>query len=294
MKNHWTAVAICLALVAVGGCSKNDSGSADTGQSQQRLLTDDSPTAKLGSPSDYFPTATGTRWTYDITVPSFEDNPPLTHAVTKWPRGDKALGMETRGRVMPPGTNVSSGHYRLVLSVAGPAIKQGPLEYTEGYELKIEQDDLDIFDSRFDHNLQKGKLFWAISHSSRYEANLVIMHDPDSPGAPSGGEWGSYGQEPGYCMRLAFFGDKPGTAIGLSDENDDLLFVGPETYPDADTLHFRRIVGAAKPRQDDSDHRGDLLDRGFTEDLWFAKGRGLVKLEQKIDGKTTMTWVIVK
>jgi len=42
----------------------------------------------------------------------------------------------------------------------------------------------------------------------------------------------------------------------------------------------------------DEDETGYTLNKDFTEDTWFAKGIGLVRLEQKVEGKSSMTWIL--
>jgi ligand-binding sensor domain-containing protein len=36
------------------------------------------------------------------------------------------------------------------------------------------------------------------------------------------------------------------------------------------------------------------LDQAFTEHLWFAKNKGLVRLEQRREGKTAMVWKLTQ
>lgn len=52
-----------------------------------------------------------------------------------------------------------------------------------------------------------------------------------------------------------------------------------------DSLHFVRTV---EPR----DQITAYMHNGFIEDTWFAKGFGLVRLEQRINGKISMTWTL--
>jgi len=80
-------------------------------------------------------------------------------------------------------------------------------------------------------------------------------------------------------LRLLFFspaseGDERGPA------DDRLRFIGydnnvPE-YQGINSMHFMRIVGAI----------------GMTEDVWFAPGKGLIRLEQKVSGRPSMTWTL--
>ena len=94
----------------------------------------------------------------------------------------------------------------------------------------------------------------------------------------------------GFAQQLLFFEQKPGVSIGFGDKPvDTLTYVGVEQsapgYTSGPILHFRREVK-------DSDKKESVLDSGFTEDMWFAQGKGLVVLEQKVDGKTSMVWTL--
>ena len=266
-------------VILLPGCGKDESSS--NGE-------DGSAIAGLGLPSDYFPTAIGTRWTYEVTVTEENNDPVLIHRVTDWPLGDgKGAEYETRGRLFQHKA-ATDGHSRLIIAVTNTAAAQGPLQYPEGYALNIERDDFGVFDDACG-------LFWAITKSGGYQVTQVVTYDPErTPGAPSGGEWGSYGQEPGTSMTVLFFGSGPMTSMGLHGGNETTLFVGPETFNGAQSLHFRRIVDPDTKSTDiTDDHSASFLAYGFSEDMWFVKGVGLAKLVQTVNGKVTMTWDLV-
>ena len=101
-------------------------------------------------------------------------------------------------------------------------------------------------------------------------------------------------REPFYGL-TPFLGERPGTQIGIGkDPKDKLLFHGVEDQvgfgEHGPLLHFLRSVEA--PDKDDAE--SSELDRAFTEDYWFAKGKGLVRLEQKVEGKRSMVWTLVE
>ena len=260
MRGKVVVFALCLVLVlSLAGCTPKQA--AGTGGSPE-----------VG-PEEYFPTATGTRWEYDITLGEAE---PLSFRTVSWPLGeDRAAIYATRGLFR--GTfSGESKEFKLVLRVKGPAEKQGPLQYPLSVELEIEKDELGVFEDAT-------QIFWAITSSGRYMVTEVVTYPSDSPGAPSG-SWGMWGQEEGAALRVFFFGERPGIAIGVGkDSPDKLLFDGPE----GSQLHFVREVEA----DEDGEH---YLSSGFTEDMWFEEGRGLVRLEQKVGGKASMTWELVE
>jgi hypothetical protein len=106
-------------------------------------------------------------------------------------------------------------------------------------------------------------------------AHEMAGFPPDSPGPLGGNPWGGWGSENGYSMRLIFFGEKPGIAIGHGENpTDTLLFVGPVTlnYSGSSSLllHFVRVVNSSKEK---SEHETEHQDQSLKEDLWFEKLR---------------------
>ncbi len=264
------------ALVAiVFGCGRNESDN-------------DQPTSPRyspipGQPEEFFPSPVGWTWTYEITIGDAE---PLSYNRISWPLGDRRIAYATRGRFPPVVKREVDKTFHLVIRSKATATKQGPLEFPIGIELDIVVDELGVF-----RNTKQ--VFWAINTKERFMAHLVTAYDPRSaPGAPRGRAWGSWGQEDGYSMRLIFFGERPGIQIGMgNDPTDKLMFDGIDTnaegYAGQPLLRFTRSVEGSKDDQSDN-----ILDRAFTEEMWYAKGKGLVRLMQKVEGKTSMTWTL--
>lgn len=102
-----------------------------------------------------------------------------------------------------------------------------------------------------------------------------------------------YSIDPGFSERILLFSGKKGSIITRTNskgeplKDQDLQFLGQENYNGVPCLVFLRTV---YPGETTSSH----LDKGFTEQLWFGKGKGLVRLEQKIDGQKSMTWTLEK
>lgn len=274
---------LLLVFVCVGCQSdKPPADDAILSDSVTRIERDDNFARVLSSPSDYFPTDVGRTWTYSIKLKSMDyDDAPLNHSVTKWLRPDNRVKVvSVRGILYTHDEKVKN--LKLVLRVKDRAEKQGPLKYPEGYEIEVVRDDLRIFKDN-------QALFWAITHSGRYSAEQIMMCDPNSPGSMSDGPWGNYGQI-GYSHRILFFGDEPGTQIGLAREDDALLFNGPEIYDGIKCLHFTRRVEKSKKEDYNQFDPPTRFDASFDEDMWYAKNIGLVKLIQTVDGMITMTW----
>lgn len=247
----------------------------------------------IGLPSDYFPTKVGTRWVYNITGIS-TNNYPLRHQISSWPtigQGGKTKCVESRGIIYrwSGEDDNSDGKNKLILQIEGVAEKQGPMQRPEGYKIKIEKDDLGIYENNTG-------VFWAISKHGRYEVIEVVTLDPNSSSSlgGGGGAWGSMNDADGYSQRFILFGEKPMIAIGFASDKDSLLFVGVEKLDGVQCLHFRRMVEKSKERinQKGTKDPPSYFDSSFTEDVWYGKGIGLMKLIQKVEGKVTMTWTL--
>lgn len=260
MRRMWKLIAI-LALLALAACG-------GPGEEQVRA-------------EDFFPSATGQSFTYTIEVREAE---PLAYEETLWPLGgDQVMGYSSRRRFAAAMDGTKK--FTLTMTVKGPAAKQGPLQYPKGVELVVVTDELGIYQDA-------KQVFWAIRGSSDthdFAAQQVVTYDQFSPSAPTGGGFGMVTDD-GFAQQLLFFEQKPGVSIGFGDKPvDTLTYVGVEQsapgYTSGPILHFRREVK-------DSDKKESVLDSGFTEDMWFAQGKGLVVLEQKVDGKTSMVWTL--
>ena len=230
------------------------------------------------APLDYFPTDIGHVWSYKITMP--KDGDGLNHHVTVWPLGgDTGRGIETRGRYFQRSPS-ADGVYYLTMHIKAAAKIQGPLQYSEGYELAIDRDDLGIFEG-CDH------VYWAIMMSDHYQADLITAYSSDGPDAPTG-MLGDYYSGEGYGDRVFFFGAHPGDSIGLRNENDSLVYMGPTTYKGKDALAFIRKVEAENHLSQTAQE--ESLEQAFTEEVVFVRGLGLVSLVQKVGSTVTMTW----
>lgn len=90
-------------------------------------------------------------------------------------------------------------------------------------------------------------------------------------------------------MRLLLFGAEPGTGIGLADSPDVLYFEGITECEAIPCLHFQRVVTLS---DDEEGENESSIGKDFTEDTWFAKGVGLIRLEQRVEGIISMTWTL--
>ena len=77
--------------------------------------------------------------------------------------------------------------------------------------------------------------------------------------------------------------------MGISGENDDLLFAGQTNYNGKPALMFVRSVGARELKDGET---MNAFYRAFTEQMIFVRGVGLAKLVQKVGDDVTMTWTL--
>lgn len=238
------------------------------------------PGSSLGDPRDYFPFTPGYQMEYRITLGNKE---PLNFQVIHWPMGgDGGMVTESRGRFIPP---AQKEEYSLVLQVVGPVTQEGPYHW-DGVEIRVVKDELGIFDD-VEH------LFWMRTQGDDLNILEVRMYSPESPGAPTG-SWGVPLSTGGNASKALFFAGRPGTGISLGDNGskgpDDLLaFLGSKNG----VLCFMRKVAEHKDDTSSDLDGSEVFNRPFEEYTWFEKGRGMVRLEQRVDGVTSMTWQLV-
>jgi len=278
-------VAVLIVMLATSCAKKQPESTSPSGVPgglDGTVMRDDATDPNHLSKTDphvYFPMDVGTTWTYEISLGKTD---PLHFGRVSWPQGGgQSMSIEVRGRYLGAIKNEGTGPLRLVLKVEEVAAQQGPLQFPEGVKLTVLEDELGIYEDI-------EEVFWAATTSDGFQVTEITTHSPDSSGAP-GGAWGSYGIEPGYSMKLVFFAREPGTGLSVGEESPETLFFkGPE----GNQLHFERIVEGSKENQ--SPEAAGVLNSPYTENIVFEKGKGLVSLEQKVDGTHSMTWKLVK
>lgn len=237
-----------------------------------------------GLPSDYFPMKLGTVWTYKVV---FGPATPYSFGEATWPIGrDRAVRYMHRGLLLGGAAKADKPQATLSLAVAAPVFKQATLPFPLTAELKVLKDDAHIFgDAK--------QLFISLLQSNEYMAMLVETHDSSHGPPGAGGSWGGWGGDDGYSYRFVFYAGRPMTAKSIGESQEKLAFLGSETMPGQaqPMLHFRRVVQAAK-KSDAKSSPEIEFDREFNEDMWYAKGKGLVRLTQTHPGGLAMTWTL--
>jgi hypothetical protein len=245
------------------------------------------PKPPPGRPQDFFPLATGTTWRYEITIGPAE---PLDYYESEWPWGKGRRLTCTRRLPVRDFKEAQAKDHFLELRLKGEA-DQPVSMFPNGYEIEVVQDDLTLFQPA-------RALYFATRVEGGFEAAIVATY-PAEDDSMSRGPWGSWGNAnapDGHGFRLSFFGQKPGTEIAFGkNPHDHLLFVGVvENHAEikgspGPLLHFRRRVD---PSEREDDHEPSYLDKGWTADLYYGRGLGLVRLEQRVEGVRSMVWTL--
>jgi hypothetical protein len=232
---------------------------------------------------NFLPTEIGTEWTYAIEI---GETDPLKYSEVVWPTGDSAM-LYSNISLFPVlfASEEKPEKFLLTIRVKGSPPKQGPFEYNNAAELEVVKDDLGVYEGA-------KQIFWLIS-PGRFQLRVVeaITYDPSL--AP-----GEFAREDGYSQKLLLLDCLPGLSyeerMGWDMENmsaETLTSLLHTTdfpqYEGTLVLHYQRIVESDEKRE-----ATGYLNNGFTEDTWFAEGKGLIRLEQKVDGKVSMIWTL--
>jgi len=213
---------------------------------------------------EYFPTKVGSEWSYKI---KFGDVNPQLYYIIFW-------GQERSGFTGIP-------HADRILKDTYPnpenihlKIKAGKIVSSEnGYAaiLNIIEDDLGLFTGSV-------RVHWAVRTD---ENRFIVMQYVMYPAA----FYDVSESDVVYTMRVILFDPQTVTPGSSTDwvDNDQIRFVGFEKEsqycPLFSCMHFIRTVQTKS-------------GINFTEETWFGKGIGLVRLEQKVNGQTSMTWTL--
>lgn len=251
---------------------------------------------------EYFPTKTGTRWEYEIVEgEDYGDKPVYAHTIL-WRREDGSLNKFPKRGEFSQFSKYSTP-YELVLSVIGPAYLDwydSSYPRRDSVELKVEKDELGIFKDCVE-------VYWTWKNAIRDDlaVEMVTTYEPTAIGSIDilDDYYHSllrsyYNPKKPYARRIFFFNNDPQNAMWYGDEDEadeELLFVGS----DGPELYFVRRVKKSKEDKTSyeySPYWGYLpkAQYAFEELMWFAKGKGLVRLVQVKRGDKTMKTMIWK
>jgi len=232
------------------------------------------------SVKNYYSPVTGVELVYKIKLTGVD---PMIHYYYLWPNGENVDIYEKNGRLLPP---AKSDDCFLIIKIK--SVEKSPknlLQYeqtmrdffkkfTDFIQLEIVRDDLDVFEHRGEESKE---VFWARTYDENDPYSLIInqiVFYPPEARIPS---------EDRFSVRTIFT-DSKAPAEEIEKTADILTLVGVEKLPgygELPCIHFLRIV---------KERDKSKIGKAFTEDTWYAPGVGLVRLEQKVEGKTSMIW----
>jgi len=259
---------------------------------QQKSKPPAAPT--VGSAAEYFPMQVGARWDYVVSTGPAK---PLWHKFVGYSVADtnQFVSMTHRGKFVPALVAPAGSKFRLSLRVKSVATQMGPIKKGRGVEVAFDVDDLGVFEKNYN-------LFWHVVQDSPFAVMEVATYRSDRLRGPQD-DMGMWRKTPGFSQRGAFFSGQQGMAVSFGrGSGESLVFMGEE----AGRLRFLRIYEKLGSEGMDPE-----LNQAFQEQMWFERGKGLVRLEQKIvssslagsgiivpDQKTggtpSMTWSLVK
>ncbi len=264
-------------LLAAAFCCCNRDRSRNTVVNGRGKVSDQGP---LG---DYFPMRAGLKWVYRIKI---GETPPLFYRCVGWQFGsfsDQPRAFAFRGSFLALATERGRTEFELALRAKEMTTWRDPIRgsFHRGLELGVVKDDLGVYR---DHT----RLYWEIAHADEFQATEVLCLLTVLPGINEDpvGQYSSGRRSEGYSARIAFFVGMPGTSkeSGMAaDTPERLIFQGVEQG----RLHLIREC-----RSEKSGEAGAYVNKAFREDLWFEKRKGLVILEQSVEGRPSMTWTL--
>lgn len=250
------AVLVIISCLLIAGCT----------QTQKPGQTTTSPTAyqtqspavwQPSSSSDadrYFPMKVGSEWLYKVDV---EKNGAVIYKETPYFVRREMVYPQDKGN-------------NLRIKIEKTVDKQCDSQYPDSLQLKVIEDDFGIF--KYDK-----EIFWIQLFLSSYDTYMV-----NQVTTVTGSYYGDVCAE-----KVLFIADEVNTGMSRSGSKDKLVYLGEDRinykYHLIDCMHFRRTVGKTESASGD-------WGKEFTEDSWYAPDKGLIRMEQKIAGRTSMVW----
>ncbi|MCX6761139.1 MAG: hypothetical protein NTZ84_03520 [Candidatus Nealsonbacteria bacterium] len=276
MKNKWFLLILATALIVscllAAGCSQPREDSSAVRSASVPVRDVPLEISSQSNPLEYFPMDTGAEWTYYI-MPG--EVSPVNYEKIFIVEDKQIYAFQYRNIIHAQPGQV----YVLKIRVKGPF--RGGQRFNS-VELEVLKDEIGFFKDTtgvfwgiMDNPTGQG--LKAMELASSYSADKLIVNYP-SLGLEKANLLHSY--------RIIFIWDgykfeaEKGESISyLGVDNNVIGYGGTPCY------HFLREVPAAGT---------DPNFKAFTEDTWYAKGKGMVRLEQKIDGRTSMVWTLEK
>lgn len=217
------------------------------------------------NPLDCFPLENGNEWHYQITL--FGNALEYTDTLI-YPENEL---YSIREIYKNQGTNK---HY-LEFKITGTNDKSP--DYGEVKNVEVTKDTLGVFKSNAGVAFSKNDNSISLLRQTRFD-------DPKQ-----------HMQSSRPLFFVGNIGDSINRKFGDYQSPSQLLYLGVDVsttgYEGQNCMHFVRLVEPDPPDR----HGGHCqvgAEKEFTEDMWFLKGKGLVRLEQKVDGEISMLWIL--
>jgi len=224
------------------------------------------------SPSEYFPVSAGMEWSYKINFGSADPRIYTTVVYNPIVRGfvsDELAEWPYEEIIISDTYKKESKCCHLKFKIGRIGSRQVNDQNMLIAELKIVQDDVGLYRSKNPLNHS-----WVMTEGPEGFKAIKMAIIPAR-------EFGLI--TPNMLVnsvQLVFFDPSGNENERSVVEGDSLRLIGRDNNaPECEgspCMHFQRIVPSIK----------------MTEDTWFASGKGLVRLEQKINGEPSMTWIL--
>ena len=226
---------------------------------------------KSDDPSDFFPLHEGTRWVYQIQLGERE---PVVQQIAHWPIGSGQAQMTLNRRLVgsPSGTPSLAVHFLEM------RVKENRVETDGIAEIDVIRDDLGIF--------RHAQAIQYIVDDTTIREHIIFkpqaIWDPRNDFS---------GREPGYSDRVILFTAEPNATLTTADRWDSMTFLGLNAHsPSGDTTPTMHFVRMMRPADYGLMPESARLSERVKEETWYQSGRGLVRLEQRVDGVLSMVW----
>ena len=228
---------------------------------------------------NYFHPKVGDKIIYKIELGNVE---PLYYRKIFWPQIRDHSSSTSRGIFFAAANEENRGKRRtFTLALKIKDIKRDQREILccghFAFELIVETDELGVYQGA-------RRVIW---EKSRFGWNEILVFSLCASVSPTGHDTEGFSTRPLSSNNL----------IRKVETNsiDDLILIGEGFTPGtkSSAIHFVRMVHDGKNINGDQADNGLYLNKAFEEHTYFVKGKGLVFLEQKVEGKTSMTWRLV-
>lgn len=224
--------------------------------------------------NDYFPIGHGMKWVYEIQV---YGQVPMRQELVRWlTNGSMLLTLQCDrlGRAFS-----DSLFARNILEMR---VSQRDSKHAE---IEIAEDGLGIF-----------KYIDRLCYIVEEDNSIVrlIVWEPATIWDPRGFQ-AFIGSSPAFSDRVVFFMGSPGQVLADDDAWESITFLAEDErlpgFEGKSIMRFLRVVRLVDEQLILRD--GAESGSGFTEEMWYEKGRGLVRLEQRVDDTVSMVWRLI-